>query len=118
MSSQVQVTTLDKLLLVPVGLSAVGAALYRLVTRPFVGGAKSPTYFKDVAFAAVRANLSNISVGTEQWMNGTTEAEYLKLAKSKGFQPDTSVLGSGLKVHWIGPKTAEKILLFFHGGLW
>lgn len=116
MASSYQVTTTDKLSLVPVAASSIASAIIRLLTRPFVGGAKANTFFKDIAYAGLRTNLSNISPGAEQWMNSTTEAEYLSLAKKQNFQPDTDVLGSGLKVHWIGKKTASKILLYFHGG--
>ncbi len=107
---------MDKLSLIPVAASSIASALIRLLTTPFVGGAKANTFFKDVVYAALRTNLSNISPGAEQWMNSTTEAEYLGLAKKQNFQPDTDVLGSGLKVHWIGKKTARKVLLYFHGG--
>ncbi|KAK3058525.1 hypothetical protein LTR09_000089 [Extremus antarcticus] len=116
MASSYQVTTMDKLSLIPVAASSIASALIRLLTTPFVGGAKANTFFKDVVYAALRTNLSNISPGAEQWMNSTTEAEYLGLAKKQNFQPDTDVLGSGLKVHWIGKKTARKVLLYFHGG--
>ncbi|KAK5170203.1 uncharacterized protein LTR77_004789 [Saxophila tyrrhenica] len=116
MASQYQPTTTDKLLLIPVAAASIGSAILRLLTRSFTGGAKANTAFKDVIFAALRTNLSNISEGAEQWMNSTTEAEYLTLAKKQGFQPDTDVLGSSLKVHWIGGKAASKVLLYFHGG--
>ncbi len=116
MVSPVQTTTGDKLSLLPVVGGALGAALYRSVTRPFVSGPKANTALKDTLFAGLRVSLGSISPGAEQWVNSTTEAEYLKLAKSKNFQPDTSVLGSGLKAHWLGPKTSDKILLYFHGG--
>ena len=80
-------------------------------------GGQANGVFKDFVYAAVRTLLTNISAGAEQWINGTTEAEYLALAKKHGFQPDTDVLGSGMKAHWIGNKTAEKVLLYFHGGM-
>ncbi|KAK3686902.1 hypothetical protein LTR37_019344 [Vermiconidia calcicola] len=116
MASPPQVTLMDKLMFVPVAARAITSALIRLATRPFIGGAKANTYFKDVVFAALRTNLSLVSVGTEQWMNPQTESNYLDFTKKQGFQPDTDVLGSGLKVYWLGPKSAEKILLYFHGG--
>ena len=116
MASSPEVTLTDKLMIVPIGARAIASALIRLITRPISGGAKANTYFKDVVFAALRTNLSLISVGTEQWINPSTESTYLDFAKKQGFQPDTDVLDSGLKVHWLGPKTAEKVLLFFHGG--
>ena len=114
--SSPQVTLTDKLMVVPVFVRALGSALARLITRPFVGGAKANTYLKDVVFALLRTNLSVISVGTEQWLNPSTESTYLDFAKKQGFQPDTDVLESGLKVHWLGPKNADKIILYFHGG--
>ena len=45
-----------------------------------------------------------------------TEATYLDFAKKEKFQPDTDVLSSGLKVHWLGKKSSDKVLVFFHGG--
>lgn len=116
MSAKIEITTVDKLSLLPLVARDLASLFYRLITRSFVGGAKANDLFKDVVYAAVRTNLTNISPGAEQWVNKSTETEYLTFAKSKGFQPDTDVLGSGLKVHWLGAKTAEKILLYFHGG--
>jgi hypothetical protein len=116
MANTHQPTLVDKVMLLPLVGQAIGALLYRMISRPFSGGAKASTYFKDVVFAALRTQLSNISPGTEQWVNGTTEAEYLTFAKKQKIQPDTTVLASGLKLHWLGSKTAEKVLVFFHGG--
>lgn len=92
------------------------AAISRALTGPILGGPRANTYFKDVVFAALRKNLSITSAETEQWMNPSTDVGYLQLAKAKGFQPETTVLERGLKLHWIGPKTAKKVLLYFHGG--
>ena len=103
-------------MVVPNLTRSIGAAIFRLITYPLSGGAKANTVFKDVFFAALRTNLSICNSATEQYMNPSTESGYLELAKKQGFQPDTDILSSGLKVHWIGGKTAEKILLFFHGG--
>lgn len=116
MSAEIQTTTADKLSLLPLIARDLASLFIRLISHPFVGGAKANDLFKDVVYAALRTNLTNISPGAEQWVNKSTEAEYLTFAKSKGFQPDTDVLGSGLKVHWLGRKTAEKVLLYFHGG--
>ena len=107
---------MDKLMLVPVLARTIASALFRLATSPFIGGAKASTLFKDVAFAALRTNLSIISPNTEQFANPTTDSIYLDFAKKEGFQPDTDVLSSGLKLHWLGGKAADKVLLYFHGG--
>src|ERR1700744_2828458 len=92
-------TTADKLMIVPLLVRTVASALIRLIINPFSSGPKANTLLKDVAFAALRTNLSNTSVGTEQWMKVPTDTAYLDFAKKQGFQPDTDVLGSGLKVH-------------------
>lgn len=42
--------------------------------------------------------------------------EYLSYAKQNSLQPETTALRSGLKLCWIGPKDAENVLLYFHGG--
>lgn len=112
--SSIQVTTADKLMVVPILTRAIGSAILRLVTGPF-SKARANTTFKDVVFAALRTNLSLMSPATEQFMIVPTEKAYLDFAKQNGFQPDTDVLASGLKVHWLGKKTAEKIFLYFHG---
>lgn len=107
---------IDKLMLIPNIGRTLASLFLRAITGPLLGGARANTYFKDVAFAALRTNLSITSAETEQWMNPSTESGYLQLAKNKGFQPETTVLDGGLKLHWIGPKTAKKVFLYFHGG--
>lgn len=111
-------TLIDKLMLLPNLTLTLLAAFTRAITAPILGGPKANTYFKDVVFAALRTNLTITSAATEQWVNPTTEAGYLQLAKTKGFQPETTVLEGhgGLKLYWIGHKTAKKVLLYFHGG--
>ncbi|KXT10690.1 hypothetical protein AC579_5060 [Pseudocercospora musae] len=120
MASESQVPTLtfvDKLLIVPLLVKVIASALFRCVSLPFISK-KANKPFKDIAFAALRSNLAGVNAAQEQWMNGgqSTEQSYLDVAKKAKFQPDTDVLESGLKVHWIGPKSAEKIILYFHGG--
>lgn len=110
------ITLADKLAIIPVLSRAIASALYRLMTRPFLSGPKANTVFKDAAFAALRTQLGLLSVPTEQWLNPSTESNYLSFAQKQGFQPDTTVLDSGLKLHWLGTKNAEKIILYFHGG--
>lgn len=48
-------------------------------------------------------------------MNPDTETNYLNLARTRGFQPDTLVLSDGCKAFWMGAKSAEKIVVYFHG---
>lgn len=116
MAQEPQITLIDKLAIVPLLLRVLASALLRLITSPFVGGAKAGTLLKDVGFAAVRTMVSNIRTPTETWMNPTTEAAYLDFARSHGLQPKGDVLPSGLKVFWLGSPSAERVVLFFHGG--
>lgn len=109
---------IEKALVVPLIFRVLLSALYRAATLPFTGTSKANTVFKDIAFAALRTNLANVTVAQEQWMKSaqSTDKTYLEHAKKAKFQPETDVLESGLKLHWLGPKSAEKIIIHFHGG--
>lgn len=107
---------MGKLMLFPHTGRVLLSVLSRLITAPLTNGGKAKTFFKDIVFAALRTNLTYITPSQEQYLNATTESVYLDFAKKANFQPDTDVLPSGLKAHWLGPKTAEKIILYFHGG--
>ncbi|EME87799.1 uncharacterized protein MYCFIDRAFT_129523 [Pseudocercospora fijiensis CIRAD86] len=120
MASEAQIPTPtlgEKLLIVPLLFKVIGSTLFRFVSLPFVGK-RANRPFKDIAFAALRANLAGVNAAQEQWMNSaqSTDQTYLDIAQKAKFQPDTAVLESGLKLHWIGPKSADKIILYFHGG--
>lgn len=116
MSSEAQITLLDKLMIVPVLGRTISSALIRLITSPLSSGPKGKTYLKDVVYAALRTQLSNVSVATEQWMNPSSESTYKDFAKKAKIQPDITTLDSGLNLCWLGPKTAQKVLLYMHGG--
>ncbi|KAM3415344.1 hypothetical protein BST61_g8873 [Cercospora zeina] len=106
----------DKVLVVPLVARVLAAAAFRALTLPITKTAKANKTFKDIVFAALRANLANVSVAQEQWLNATTESSYLEFAQKANLQPDTDVLPSGLKLHWLGPKSTSKTILYFHGG--
>ncbi|USW48641.1 Putative alpha/beta hydrolase-3, lipase, GDXG serine active [Septoria linicola] len=108
----------DKLLFIPLLGRVVAAALTRALTLPITNTAKANRTFKDIAFAALRAQLAHISIAQEVLLNAkiTTEETYLDFAKKPNFRPDTDVLPAGLKLHRLGPKTAEKTVLYFHEG--
>jgi hypothetical protein len=116
MASEPQITLLDKLMLAPVAARTISSALIRLVTSPLSSGPKGKTYFKDVVYAALRTQLSSISVATEQWLNAPTDSTYLDFTKSAKMQPDIETLDSGLKLCWLGPRSAQKVMLYMHGG--
>ena len=106
----------EKLAIGPNIIRVLLAAFTRALTGPLLGGPRASTYFKDVVYAAVRKHLALCTIRQEAWLSGTTEAQYLDWAKKQKFQPDTDVLGSHTKIHWLGPKAAEKVVIYFHGG--
>lgn len=107
---------MEKLLLLPHFGKVILSAVLSLCTSPFTGGAGANTLLKNVVFAALRTHFENISTSQEGYIKGTTEKVYLDVAKKAMFQPDTDVLASGMKVHWLGTKSADKIILYLHGG--
>jgi acetyl esterase/lipase len=109
-------TLFDKLTIVPYALIGLSQGLLRLAVRPFTNDAKPPTAFKDFVYGILRYVLAHSTVPQEKWMLPTTDKAYATWAQGKKIQPDTAVLGSGLKVHWIGKSSAQKVFLYFHGG--
>lgn len=109
-------TLVDKLALVPHAIIGLSVGLLRLATRPFTHDAKPPIAFKDFVYAVLRYVLANSTVPQEKWMSPTTDKAYLTWARGKSLEPDTSVLASGLKIHWIGKLSAQKVFLYPHGG--
>lgn len=46
-----------------------------------------------------------------------TDDNYRDACKKKGVEPRSEVLSDGTVAHWIGKKSADKIILNFHGEL-
>lgn len=106
----------ERLMLLPNVGRILLAVVLRLLSRPFLGESKQESPLKDALYAGLRKNLIISTVAQEQYTMGTTESAYKRVAKRHGTPVDSETLASGIKVHWIGSKTAEKVILFFHGG--
>ncbi|PSK60449.1 hypothetical protein B9Z65_599 [Elsinoe australis] len=107
------VTGLDKIKVV--------VALSRAVCNGWVNllllrGPRSKGLLRRFLYGVLRSFTGNNTIQGDKATGGTSEQTYLDVAKQRGFQPDTLVLKDGLKAHWIGPKNAERVLLYFHGG--
>ncbi|WPH02422.1 DNA polymerase alpha-associated DNA helicase A-like protein [Acrodontium crateriforme] len=109
-------SAIDKLLFIPKIFIILTSAFTRLITAPLLGGPRANTAFKDFVFAALRTQLSWISVKQEQWLNSSTEKTYLDFAKGQKLEPSTQDIRSGLKMFWLGPRDAKKIIYYLHGG--
>jgi hypothetical protein len=111
------ITLTEKLGVIPHLAIGLSHGFLRLASRPFTTSeGKPPTAYKDFIYAVLRHLLSNMNVKQEKWLSPPTETVYLNFARDNNFQPDTDVLPSGAKVHWVGNKSAEKVFLYFHGG--
>ena len=111
------ITLAEKLGVIPHLAIGLFHGSLRLATRTFgTSDGRPPTAYKDFIYATLRHLLSNVSVKQEKWLSPPTDTVYLNFARDKNFQPDTDVLPSGVKVHWVGNKSAEKVFLYFHGG--
>jgi acetyl esterase/lipase len=106
----------EKLSLLPHVAIGLSLGFFRLASRPFTSDVKPPTAYKDFVYTVGRYVLANVSIAQEKWLAPPTETVYLRLAQDNNFMPDSTVLWSGVKVHWIGDKTADKVFLYFHGG--
>jgi len=102
--------------LIPKAFFALGSVSYALLTRPLASSPRPVDAFRDAVYAAMRSFLSSISTAQEQASQVSTEAQYLAVSKYKHYAPDTDVLDSGLRVHWLGPKLSRSTILFLHGG--
>lgn len=67
-------------------------------------------------YKVFRYQLAALNIPQTNYLFPSTETNYLALAKDKKFEPDTIVLPSGTKAHWFGNKSADKIILYLHGG--
>ncbi|KAI7182506.1 hypothetical protein KC363_g8733 [Hortaea werneckii] len=114
-----ELTLMGKLMLIPhfgKVLLATGLRIFTSPLRLLTGGTAANTWLKDIVYSAIRANISAMTPAQENYVKGTTEAIYLDFAKKAKFQPDTDALPSGMKVHWLGTKNADKIIVYLHGG--
>lgn len=114
-----ELTLMGKLMLIPhfgKVLLATGLRIFTSPLRLLTGGTSANTWLKDIVYSAIRANISAMTPAQENYVKGSTEAIYLDFAKKAKFQPDTDALPSGMKVHWLGTKNAENIIVYLHGG--
>lgn len=109
-------TVLERLLILPNLGRVILAVILRLLARPFIQGKYQKSVLKDALYAGVRTNLQVWTVAQEQYVFPSTALAYKLICSRNNLKPDTQVLKSGEKVHWVGSRTAKKTILFFHGG--
>ncbi|KAL8964555.1 MAG: hypothetical protein Q9197_006881, partial [Variospora fuerteventurae] len=69
-----------------------------------------------MTFAATKTRNAKMSARQLQWLNPPTDEVYLRSAEAHCSQPASVALPHRAKAHWIGSPSADKIMVFFHGG--
>ncbi|QIW96487.1 hypothetical protein AMS68_002005 [Peltaster fructicola] len=109
-------TIVERLLLLPNVGRIIFAVILRLLTQPFITGVKQKNAIKDALYTGIRTFLLVSSVAQEQYVLGTTQGVYKQLTGRNRVKPDIQTLKSGVKLYWLGSRSAKKVILFFHGG--
>lgn len=109
-------TVLDYVLLIPLIGKIILAVVARLIVRPFSKRPKPRTLLKDVVFTTLRVFLGGVNVAQDALFSISTAKGYASYVKKNKLPATETVLDSGLKAFWFGPKSSDKIILFFHGG--
>ncbi|KAL4892005.1 alpha/beta-hydrolase [Aspergillus ambiguus] len=82
----------------------------------FHGSNRPASYHRHVTFSFVRAFTSNLSPKALVALSPSTDDGYRKFCTCIGLTPDTVTLEDGTRGHWIGDRSADKVVLYFHGG--
>jgi len=97
--------------------STVAKTITALLTGVFRDRASTPpTIKKHVMYSAIRALTGDFSPLQHQYRAPSTDAAYESFCAFKSIKPDSEILQDGTKAHWIGPRTAKKLIIHFHGG--
>ncbi|KAI9838375.1 MAG: hypothetical protein M1819_005643 [Sarea resinae] len=87
-----------------------------LVTAPFRGPGGARTYWRHVLYSSTKTFQEDATVEQAQYLLTSTDKAYRSFAKSQRLPPVTVDLPDGAKGHWLGDPTAEKVMVWFHGG--
>ncbi|KAI5867468.1 Alpha/Beta hydrolase protein [Durotheca rogersii] len=74
------------------------------------------TLYRHVQYTKVRAITDSLSIRQIQAISPPTDDVYLQLCKRYLVSPESVILEDGTHAHWIGPSSARKVIINFHGG--
>ena len=94
---------------------AAMATQTKMLTAPFRGKHGATSYRREVGYAAIREVVSGFTTAEGQYLSPKTSKVYKKVAKSRRWQQYDVDLGEGAMGHWIGPKDAKYVMIYFHG---
>lgn len=76
---------------------------------------RTASTYRDVLYAVVRRIFDEATASQAQYVQESTTDGYKKGCKRWKRPADTVHLDGGARVHWIGERNAEYLLLYFHG---
>ncbi|KIW25819.1 uncharacterized protein PV07_08962 [Cladophialophora immunda] len=95
---------------------AVGTLTFTTLTGWSRGEDCPKDYKRHVIYSTCRATFPHLSVKQMQAIQPTTVGGYTAFAKKRKFDPEIVELDDGASGCFMGPKTAKKTLVWFHGG--
>ncbi|KIW88042.1 uncharacterized protein Z519_11152 [Cladophialophora bantiana CBS 173.52] len=98
------------------GVTTVGTLTFTTLTGWSRDKDCPKDYKRHVFYSTCRSLFSHLSVKQMQAIQPTTVEGYESFAKKKGFDLELVELDDGASGCCMGPKTAKKTLLWFHGG--
>lgn len=106
----------ERLLFVPAVVAALGSFLAAVIALPFRAETRATTRDRDIANALTRAVTTHFSVRQLQHIQGSSSATFDKWKAAHPREKlSTEVIEQGAKLHWVGSKQAQRVLLLFHG---
>ncbi|KAF6232796.1 hypothetical protein HO173_009010 [Letharia columbiana] len=111
-----ELSLLEKATLILSILRVLGVGLITLFTALFRGRSGSAKYGSHVKLTLLRTWLNTATVRHQQYLLPDLDVAYPAFAKERGFPPKDVTLPDGTKAYWLGSPSAEKVILWFHGG--
>lgn len=111
-----QLSLLERATLILAILRTLGVGLITIFTAPFRGKSGSAKYGNHIKLAMLRTFLKNTTVRHQQHIGADLDVAYPAFAKERGFIPKDVTLPDGTKAYWLGDPSAEKVIIWFHGG--
>ncbi|KAM0805583.1 Alpha/Beta hydrolase protein [Usnea florida] len=111
-----QLSLLERVTLILAILRSVGVGLIAIFTALFKRKPRYADFAHYVKIAMMRTFLKNTTIRHQQHIGVDIDVAYPAFAKKRGFTPKDVTLPDGTKAYWFGSPSAEKVILWFHGG--
>ncbi|KAI0319092.1 Alpha/Beta hydrolase protein [Amylostereum chailletii] len=110
-------TLTQRLDMIPAMLSVAAAGIATALYGPFRGTEGAATFDRHMQNGITRRLAGRLNIAQLQFVRGTSTATFDKWAAANpSVEVHTDVIGDDAKVHWLGNKDADKVLLHVHGG--